>query len=103
MQAPLPAERALIPRGALRVCIAGAFGDPLGQALGQDAGERGLEGLARVLGPGAAHRLKGIDARRHVDLDRLAGPPVAADLQDRRPAQAAVGEQRAFRKLRPIA
>ena len=28
VQAPLPAERALIPRGALLVCTAGAFGDP---------------------------------------------------------------------------
>ena len=28
VQAPLPAERALIPRGALLVCIAGAFADP---------------------------------------------------------------------------
>jgi NAD(P) transhydrogenase subunit alpha len=28
VQAPLPDERALIPRGALLVCTAGAFGDP---------------------------------------------------------------------------
>ncbi|HET6308089.1 MAG TPA: Re/Si-specific NAD(P)(+) transhydrogenase subunit alpha [Rhodopila sp.] len=28
VQAPAPAERALIPRGALLVCIAGAFADP---------------------------------------------------------------------------
>jgi NAD(P) transhydrogenase subunit alpha len=28
VQTPLPAERALIPRGALLVCIAGAFSDP---------------------------------------------------------------------------
>lgn len=28
VQAPLPEERALIPRGALLVCTAGAFGDP---------------------------------------------------------------------------
>jgi NAD(P) transhydrogenase subunit alpha len=28
VQAPLPEERALIPRGALLVCIAGAFADP---------------------------------------------------------------------------
>ncbi len=28
VQAPLPAERALIPRGALLICTAGAFGDP---------------------------------------------------------------------------
>jgi NAD(P) transhydrogenase subunit alpha len=28
VQAPLPAQRALIQRGALLVCIAGAFGDP---------------------------------------------------------------------------
>lgn len=28
VQAPLPAERALIPRGALLVCTAGAFNDP---------------------------------------------------------------------------
>jgi H+-translocating NAD(P) transhydrogenase subunit alpha len=28
VQAPLPAERALIPRGALLVCTAGAFADP---------------------------------------------------------------------------
>jgi NAD(P) transhydrogenase subunit alpha len=28
VQAPLPAERALIPRGTLLICIAGAFSDP---------------------------------------------------------------------------
>ena len=28
MQTPEPAQRALIPRGALLVCIAGAFADP---------------------------------------------------------------------------
>ena len=28
VQAPLPEQRALIPRGALLICIAGAFGDP---------------------------------------------------------------------------
>src|SRR5271156_3158379 len=28
VQAPLPEQRALIPRGALLVCIAGAFADP---------------------------------------------------------------------------
>src|SRR5271165_2184529 len=28
VQAPAPAERALIPRGALLVCIAGAYADP---------------------------------------------------------------------------
>ncbi len=48
VQAPLPAERALIPRGALLVCIAGAFADP---ELVPSLAEAGIDTAAMELLP----------------------------------------------------
>jgi NAD(P) transhydrogenase subunit alpha len=48
VQAPLPEERALIPRGALLVCIAGAFSDP---ALVPSLAAAGIDTAAMELLP----------------------------------------------------
>jgi len=48
VQMPEPAERALIPRGALLVCIAGALGDP---ALVPALAEAGIDTVAMELLP----------------------------------------------------
>ena len=48
VQAPLPEQRALIPRGALLVCIAGAFADP---TLVPSLAEAGIDCAAMELLP----------------------------------------------------
>ena len=48
VQTPGPEQRALIPRGALLVCIAGAFGDP---ALVTSLAEAGIDAVAMELLP----------------------------------------------------
>jgi H+-translocating NAD(P) transhydrogenase subunit alpha len=48
VQAPAPAERALIPRGALLICIANAFGDP---DLVRSLAEGGVDCVAMELLP----------------------------------------------------
>jgi NAD(P) transhydrogenase subunit alpha len=48
VQTPGPEERALIPRGALLVCIAGAFGDP---GLVNSLAEAGIDAAAMELLP----------------------------------------------------
>ena len=48
VQTPGPEQRALIPRGALLVCIAGAFGDP---ALVASLAEAGIDAVAMELLP----------------------------------------------------
>jgi H+-translocating NAD(P) transhydrogenase subunit alpha len=48
VQAPLPEQRALIPRGALLICIAGAFGEP---ELVPSLAEAGIDAAAMELLP----------------------------------------------------
>ena len=52
VQAPLPDERALIPRGALLVCTAGAFGDP---ELVPSLAAAGIDAAAMELLPRITH------------------------------------------------
>ncbi|MNM78549.1 hypothetical protein D3C81_904580 [compost metagenome] len=79
------------------------LGQQVGHLLGEDLPEQCFQFAVGAFGLLLLQPAQGVVFGQQVDLDRIARFPEGRDLQDRRPAQAAVSEQQVFTKAGAVA